>query len=330
MRMALGISLDRTIAPVIGRDGLLGCLSLIAPVGTWAEDDALLASQGAAACAIVLAREFAGIAARREIELNVLDEVLDGALRNEATLLLQARRLGHNLEGPHRMVTTDFGTHDPVELRGSIAEALDLGGQQLLWRIKERTLEIVLPETTAPTDVMESIKRHLGINGLVAGVGSPHSGLDGLQQSRNEARQAMTIQGRLGISGSVAHFANLGIFRFLFAAESLPEFDAFHDETLGSLVIYDDDHGSDLLSTLRAFFEANGSPKEAAQQLGVHRNTVLYRLERIGNLTGYDLTDSETRLRLHLALSMNTIKGSRQRGSTSRRSTVRGRQAVRV
>ena len=79
---------------MIGRDGLLGCLSLIGPTSAWSGDDGLLTSRGAAACAIVLAREFASIAARREIELNVLDEVLDGALRNESTLLQQGGGLG--------------------------------------------------------------------------------------------------------------------------------------------------------------------------------------------------------------------------------------------
>ena len=46
---------------------------------------------------MVLAREQAAATVRREVELDVLDEVLDGALRSEATLLQQAKRLGHDL-----------------------------------------------------------------------------------------------------------------------------------------------------------------------------------------------------------------------------------------
>jgi DNA-binding PucR family transcriptional regulator len=310
MRMALGIALDRTIAPVIGRDGLLGCLSLIGPVGTWASDDALLASRGAAACAIVLAREFASIAARREIELNVLDEVLDGALRNEATLLQQARRLGQDLESPQRLVVIDLGAVDPEPIRSQIAAAVAKVDQHLLWRIRVGSLEVVLPAEVDPEGAVAAIVKHLGLTTVAAGAGAAHTGLSGLQRSRNEAQQALTIQRRLSISPMVARYADLGIFRLLFAAESLAEFDQFHDETLGVLDQYDVEHRSDLVDTLRAFFSANGSPKDAAQRLGVHRNTVLYRLERIGNLTGYDLSDADTRLRLQLALSINTIKGS--------------------
>jgi DNA-binding PucR family transcriptional regulator len=63
------------------------------------------------------------------------------------------------------------------------------------------------------------------------------------------------------------------------------------------------------VSTLDAFFAANGSPKEAAERLGVHRNTVLYRLDRIRDITGYDLDDASVRMRLQLALHVHIALG---------------------
>ena len=92
---------SRVVAPVIGRDGLLGSVSLIVPRGRATPEDALVTGRGAAACAVVLAREQAAATVRREVELHVLDEVLDGNLRSETTLLQQARRLGHDLLAPH-------------------------------------------------------------------------------------------------------------------------------------------------------------------------------------------------------------------------------------
>jgi hypothetical protein len=92
---------SRVVAPVIGRDGLLGSVSLIIPRGRATPEDGQATARGAAAGAFVLAREQAAASARREVELHVLDEVLDGALRSEATLLQQAKRLGHDLQAPH-------------------------------------------------------------------------------------------------------------------------------------------------------------------------------------------------------------------------------------
>ena len=51
-----------------------------------------------------------------------------------------------------------------------------------------------------------------------------------------------------------------------------------------------------LLDTLRAFFDANCSHEAAAQRLGVHRKTVSYRLGKISELTGLDLSTHDDRL----------------------------------
>jgi purine catabolism regulator len=91
----------------------------------------------------------------------------------------------------------------------------------------------------------------------------------------------------------------------IFAAEGLPELRTFHDEALDSLIAYDRQHNADLVRTLDAFFRANASPKEAAGLLGVHRNTVLYRLDRIVEITGQDLDAADVRLRLQLALHVH-------------------------
>ena len=78
---------------------------------------------------------------------------------------------------------------------------------------------------------------------------------------------------------------------------------------LGPLLAHDRDNNADLVGTLGAFFAANGSPKEAAERLQVHRNTVLYRLDRVRDITGYDLEDANLRLRLHLALHVHLALG---------------------
>lgn len=311
MRLALGTELDRTVAPVIGRDGLLGCLSLIGPVSGWSGDDALFASRGAAACAIVLAREYASIAARREVELTVLDEILDSALRNELSLLQQAKRLGHDLTAGHRVIVLRPAEAPTDGAREAVSAALAQIDSTLLWRARDGAYEIVLDEATPPEAVASLIKRTVGSERLAAGTGTVRAGLAGLQRSHQEARQALSIGERLGVSDTISYFPELGIYRFLFATEALPEFDEFHAATLGSLIDHDEQHRADLVETLRAWFDANSSPKEASERLGVHRNTILYRLERIATVTGYDLANAETRLRLQLALAMHTIRRSR-------------------
>jgi purine catabolism regulator len=53
---------------------------------------------------------------------------------------------------------------------------------------------------------------------------------------------------------------------------------------------------------LQVYFEHNGNLSQAAEALFVHRNTLIYRMERIPALTGANLDDPEIRLAMQLAL----------------------------
>lgn len=68
------------------------------------------------------------------------------------------------------------------------------------------------------------------------------------------------------------------------------------------LEVHDREHGGDLVRTLRAYFASNANITEAAGRLFMHRNSVAYRLERIGELTGLNYRDHRARLALQLGL----------------------------
>jgi purine catabolism regulator len=142
------------------------------------------------------------------------------------------------------------------------------------------------------------------------GIGRYADGMQGIRRSHQDARQALVLGRRLHGSGHTTDYDDLGIYRLILAAENLPELRIFHDESLGMLIEYDRVHNSNLVETLEAWFAANCSPKEASSLLQVHRNTVLYRLERIADITGQNLDDPDVRLRLHLALYVRTALGS--------------------
>lgn len=315
----LGSEWSRVVAPVIGKEGLLGSISMIARTHEISDEERTLTSRGAAACAIVMVREYATLAARREIEVNVLDEVLDGALRSELTLLQQAKRLGHDLALPHIALVVRLDAPGsnaiarPREQRWPVLdEVMARRGPRLLWRIRNNSAEIIWPVADAneakavATTLEEDLRRRLHGSTLVPsiGAGRVRSGLAGIQQSHQEAKQALSLGRRLG-AGGLTRFDDLGLYRLVFAAEKMPELRDFHDETLRPLISYDQEHGADLIRTLKAFFDARCGPKEAAGLLGVHRNTVLYRLERVKEISALDLDDPDVRLRLHLALCVH-------------------------
>ncbi|HWV24244.1 MAG TPA: helix-turn-helix domain-containing protein, partial [Thermomicrobiales bacterium] len=191
---------------------------------------------------------------------------------------------------------------------------------KLLWRVRNTSAEVVWATGSVDTpanianvirEALESALRTHGFAEIVSiGIGRPGHGIQGIRQSHQEARQALTLGRRLQRAGQITDFDTLGIYRLILAAEHMPELHAFQDETLGALLTYDRVHKSNLTETMEAFFAANCSPKETASILNVHRNTVLYRLERITDVTGLNLDDPDTRLRLHLALHVRMALGA--------------------
>jgi purine catabolism regulator len=309
----------RVVSPILGRDGNLGLLSMLIGSPTATPEERALASRGAAASAIVLAREHAAAVARQELELNVLDEILDGALRSEISLIQQARRLGHALDQPHAALVARLDSGSGTQPRASyettryaVESVLIRLDASVLWRVRHNNVEIVWNPAQVeqgsefPVRFQQEMERHSrggAASMMSVGVGAIHAGTAGIRQSHQEAKQALTMSRRLYGAGQVTRFEDLGIYRLLFAARDLPELRSFHDDALFALIEYDRQHGAELLRTLGAFFAGRCGPKETAAILGVHRNTVLYRLDRIRELTGFDLDDADVRLRLQLAYS---------------------------
>jgi purine catabolism regulator len=122
-----------------------------------------------------------------------------------------------------------------------------------------------------------------------------------MRTSFREAEQALSMGLQLFGPGSVTCFADLGIYRLLFSLKSNGELNDFHAEYLGNLVDYDQKHDGELLNTLKVYLHYSAI-SETARAIHVHRNTLLYRLTRIQEITGVDLEDGETRLTLHLAV----------------------------
>ena len=71
-------------------------------------------------------------------------------------------------------------------------------------------------------------------------------------------------------------------------------------EVLAPLTAYDRERGADLAHTLRVLLECGGNQSRTAEELFLHRSSLLYRLRRIEELTGYNLRDNEECLLLHL------------------------------
>ncbi|GAB3212930.1 helix-turn-helix domain-containing protein [Marinactinospora endophytica] len=133
---------------------------------------------------------------------------------------------------------------------------------------------------------------------VVAGVGRPSSGPEGIAATLESARAAALRALTRGGTGTVAADSGGGPGRLLVDWYSSADFRGEAARLLRPLAETDDA----LVPTLAAYFDAAASVTAAARALGVHRNTVMHRLRRIEDLLHVDLSDPDTRLALHLAV----------------------------
>ena len=106
-------------------------------------------------------------------------------------------------------------------------------------------------------------------------------------------------------------FEETGAYRLLLPAmvEDPEELRRFHEETVAPLVSYDEQYETELVRTLETFLDADGNVAQTAQRLYTHRHTVRYRLERVKELTGLDVSSTDGREKLGLGLKAMRVLG---------------------
>jgi sugar diacid utilization regulator len=128
-----------------------------------------------------------------------------------------------------------------------------------------------------------------------------HNGVAGARRALAECQKALHVLRVTTQSGGPVGFGELGIWTVLASAEPRHLAD-FRDATLGALLEYDARRSAQLLDTLRALVRADFQWRRAAGALGVHPNTVRYRMSVITKLTGLDLSSYRDQVKADVAL----------------------------
>jgi sugar diacid utilization regulator len=131
-----------------------------------------------------------------------------------------------------------------------------------------------------------------------------------LPRAASEALLAANVAQGSSDGASLA-FDQTGAYRLLLSAmsENPSELQRFYGETVEPLVAYDEQYETDLVRTLETFLEADGNVAGTAQRLFTHRHTIYYRLERVRELSGLDVSSSDGREKLSLGLKAMRVLG---------------------
>ncbi len=185
--------------------------------------------------------------------------------------------------------------------------------------------------------VAEAVGRELraALHGFSFSVGYSRVALDpvDLYRAGNEALLAANVAvaqpaGEELQGPGVLAFEATGAYRLLLPAmsEDPGELQRFYAETVEPLVAYDEQYETDLVQTLETFLECDGNVANTAGRLYTHRHTIRYRLERVRDLSGLDVSSTDGREKLGLGLKAMRVLGiAAPRGPATERGAGGGR-----
>ncbi|WP_206660153.1 MULTISPECIES: helix-turn-helix domain-containing protein [unclassified Streptomyces] len=167
--------------------------------------------------------------------------------------------------------------------------------QSLALLVRLRSADVLTPAVTAAGRLLERARQLDRGATAASGVAPARTGLAELAAAWREAlaaARAALAEPRLG---PVAEWTRIGPFRLLTA---LPP-EVAHDPAVDLLL---SPAHRELARTAEIYLDCAGQATRTAAELGIHRQTLYYRLSRVEQLTGLDLDDGEDRLLLHMAL----------------------------
>lgn len=153
--------------------------------------------------------------------------------------------------------------------------------------------------------VEELSKRYEQLD-IKIGVGRTYTGIENFNNSYIDSFKAIST-GKLLNNDTIIEFNKLGIYKILCQDHLKEELQKFYDNTLRTLDEYDSKKSTEMVKTLEVYFSNNGNLKKMSEDLFTHYNTILYRVQRIKEITGMNLDDSNDRLNLEVALKIKKI-----------------------
>ena len=248
-----------------------------------------------------------------------LDRLLIGDVSQQEAVR-QGERFEHDMTQTHIAIVlawhgdTTFSTRRLETLVNTV-----VGNQRadaLVWQ-REREQEVLVFHASNPKSPIDSslklaraisteVQRQYPSSHIAIGLGQPARDVAGWRASYRDAVQALDLARRLQTDQPL-YIGDLGVYQLILSLSDRDKLLTFCDKTLGALLEYDMRQHADLIQTIEAFFACHGNLSQTAEMLYVHRNTLLYRMNRINDIAEIDLNRPETRLALHLALTIRRL-----------------------
>ncbi|MBQ6490743.1 MAG: helix-turn-helix domain-containing protein [Atopobiaceae bacterium] len=244
----------------------------------------------------------------------LLSDLLSGKVQSRRTIEQRAKSVRWELKPWTRIVTVvDPAGFIPAERVQSIAQRVQHIIHGARWTtFKHNIVFFVCRDTrgSLTENEVEGLADFLGASSLAAGMSMPFSDLLEATKYHRQSLRAVDAGLLVRRAGPIFDYSEMLTY---YAAQTLlkrNDADEFCPESISIVKEYDVAHETELCRTLEQYLLHVGDPVAAAEALHVHRNTLLYRINKVRELTGMDLTDGNERLAAQLYFRLDECRRS--------------------
>jgi purine catabolism regulator len=275
--------------------------------GGLGEFERLILQQAVTVVALELMRRQVVRDTERRLAGDVLAEVIEGDL-DVGELRSRLRPFGIGA----RAAVMVFALPQPEVAEATLERALAESSSSALVATRDDLLcAVVDGAVDDPVELAGRARTAIAAeHGTARAAASRVADVSSLKRSFFEARYALAATSILdGRAPEVASWRDLGALQFLLSVQEDEALRIYCDSVLGPIENGEGDYGGELLRSLEAFVEHNGQWERAARELYCHRHTLRYRIRRIEQLTGRDLSSARDRIEFWLALKARELVG---------------------
>ncbi|WP_164519688.1 PucR family transcriptional regulator [Nocardioides ferulae] len=282
-----------------------------------------VAQRCATSLAVCLAQSGPAGGGRRPAGAELVRWLTTGQYLSRGEIIAQAEAAGLGVRRGHQVVGVALALSLPTPTRAGLnataaaaravlgpALVAEVDGVVMLaGAVPPGQLRARLQELVRSVD--EELRATVGGSVARAVGGPPVEDVAGLARCLPAAREALTLANRLVLGSRVVLASELGVYMLLSRVVTDADLEGFVEDQLGPLLEQDARRGSDLVTTLDTYLEVGLSKTAAAEALGIRRQTLYSRLERISRLLGdLDFDARQARTALDLALVSWRLRSS--------------------
>ena len=286
-------------------------------------------------CALEIMRFRASTEIERRFRNSLIEDLISGNFGSHQVMIRRAESFGWDLARPQVLLNIDFdgferyyieqSGYDDIAIRAikdrflQIVESIPkAGNRRLLGADKSDSMIVLLSydKDVDPEEVQENathvaecirneVESRLAPLTVSVGISRIARTLRDIPDAYTQATQAMALGRRVFGPNTSTNFDDLGVFRVICDGPGTDEQRMFHDEWILPIVEYDHQRKTELVHTLRTYFQCNMNALESARSLFIHENTLRYRLNKIEQIIGKELSSGETALNLWTALKLH-------------------------